>query len=116
MAGINFTDPTIDPDPRRPNYRITKCCGNCNYYFYSNNRQTMGNCGHPTVLPPGWPHPRFRKVNKTREAALKDREKLTTTHYTCVCDLHVFTGTIKSLNRVTRWCGARRKPEFENAF
>ena len=107
----------LDPnDDRRLNYRITKCCGSCKFYWYLKNKITRGNCAHPDLMPKNWPNPlKYRKRGrpKVRVYTVEDRDKLVKTHYCCVCDLHQFQGTIATLNRITRYCGARRNADLE---
>jgi len=92
-------DEQNDENPR-PNYRVTRCCGNCKHYFYRGAKSRRGYCRLP--------NPKEKAVNKSKgekydlEEIKKTWDK---THTTALCDEHLFRSKYYSVGIVSEWTG-----------
>lgn len=80
-----------DDDPRK-GLRITKCCGNCKYYWYDHAKERRGYCKLPN------PDDKKYAVDKTEAKANWPK-----THTTMVCDFHRFRSIYASITRIGIW-------------
>lgn len=103
---IDFEFDKLEEGPEdndgRSNYRITRCCGNCKFFWYYGNSQRKGNCrlGHPLGQKKSYKGS-FRRTDKHNKTLWKP------THITCVCEKHQFRSRVTSIAKVTDYCGAK---------
>ena len=90
------------PEIVRPNFKVSRCCGNCKYFWYYKGNQRRGSCKLPD--------PQAKKINKKegeRYYDKKTRKEWDKTHITNVCDLHQFRSFQKSIKMVGEYCGVK---------
>jgi hypothetical protein len=84
----------------RESYRITRCCGNCKFYWYYKGNQRRGNCRL------GSEYARTKATGQARTDH-DNKKRWPTTYSTCVCDFHIIKSRVWSLAKVTDYCGAK---------
>jgi len=93
----------------RKNYRITKCCGNCKFFWYKGSKQRRGFCKLP--------NPQDKTISK-RHRETYDRNTIEAewkkTHSTNVCDYHQFRSTYLSIGKVAEW--TEKKFNFDGSL
>lgn len=97
----------ISEDPRE-GFKITQCCGNCKYYYYSKLQERNGYCKLPNI-----------KAYVTKGEGVQTRYKQTDlhevaknngwveTHVTCVCNKHEFRSRGQSIEPIEKRVGKR---------
>jgi len=90
----------------RKNFRISKCCANCKFYWYEGSKNTRGFCKLP--------NPQEKIISK-RHGDSYDIEIIRATwnrsHSTNMCDYHQFRSRYLNIGRVTEWTGERFTPD-----
>lgn len=81
-------------DDPRTGLHITKCCGNCKYYWYEHAKERRGYCKLP--------HTKGKDYGVDKENATTSWFK---THITAVCDFHRIRSVFYSITRVGDWIG-----------
>ena len=84
----------------RPNFRVTRCCGNCKYYFYRGAKSRRGYCRLPDI--------KNRTINKSKGEKYDLNEIKDTwdkTHTTALCDNHKFRSKYYSVGIISEWTG-----------
>lgn len=110
MSDYDFSDLPEEKneqlDEIRPNFRVTKCCGNCKYFWYYKGNQRRGNCKLP--------NPHEKKINKSKKEAYYKKETKDLwdkVHITTVCDYHQFRGFRNSIKLVAEYCEVKFLPD-----
>lgn len=82
----------------RPNYRITRSCGNCKYFWYHFAKQRRGFCKLP--------NPKDKDPKKCFGESF-DVERIYAewhrTHSSCLCDNHVMKPKYYSIGKISEW-------------
>lgn len=109
-------DDTIKKAMEQPEHRISECCGNCKYFFYSSSNQRRGVCviiarkyrkDRMKIPAANDPHKKY-SLGGSRKDFMEARSKYPKTHVTCICNnFEIRTRGI--LNAVTKYCGAKYK-------
>ena len=89
----------------RKGHRITRCCGNCKFYWYYAGNQRRGNCRLGSELG----------AKKSKEFARTNKENRNIwpkTHVTCICDYHQYKSRVTSIAHVTDYCGAKLEEDI----
>jgi len=102
----NYDELEGEEQDLKENFRITRCCGNCKFFWYYMGNQRKGNC---TINDPEARNPHKTKIGMTDK---NNRTKWPPVHITCVCDKHQMTSRVHSLAKVTDYCGAEFEPEI----
>lgn len=97
-------DISKEDDPRG-DFRITRCCGNCKYFYYTGVKSRRGYCKLTNIK-----HMNIGAYHKTDLEPTAKKYGWPRTHTTCVCDDHEFRGQQTSINRVGDW--VRRKFDY----
>lgn len=99
-------DDEFEEEPQtRSRHRITRCCGNCKYYWYYAGNQRRGNCRLGSEVG-AKKSKEFARTNK------ENRDIWPKTHITCVCDYHQYKSRVTSIAKVTDYCGAKLEEDI----
>tara|TARA_B110000196_G_C21129452_1_gene657659 strand:+ start:1251 stop:1625 length:375 start_codon:yes stop_codon:yes gene_type:complete len=88
------------PDITRPDFKISKCCGNCKFFWYYKGSQRRGNCKLPDI--------KEKQINKKKGESYYHKEtkkKWDKVHVTNVCGYHKFRNWSRSLRDIGKYCG-----------
>lgn len=88
-------------DEERTNFRITRCCLNCKFYFGAGPSYSRGGCFHPYTL-----RSKAKQIKWPTGKKLSCKEfllLLRPAHATCLCSAHQFRG---EMNHVKKYCNA----------
>ena len=102
FSKFNKKKKSKDSELSRPNFKISRCCGNCKYYWYYKGNQRRGNCKLPD--------PNLKKINKSKGESYyskETREDWDKVHITCVCDYHQFRSIKGSIQHVGEYCNVK---------
>lgn len=103
FSSLENTDNDKDKlDDPRENFRITQCCGNCRYYFYTGTNSRKGYCKLINLE-----NVRDGAFHMNNIDAKAKEEGWLPTHSTNVCDAHEIRSQVYSIERIERWT---RKP------
>jgi|AntRauTorcE11898_2_1112593.scaffolds.fasta_scaffold13458_2 hypothetical protein len=86
-----------DDDPRE-GFRISMCCGNCIYFFYTGVKSRRGYCKLTNVKHTdigAWHNPQIGKI--------AEKYGWPETHTTCTCEKHELRGRGGSIDKVEEW-------------
>ena len=93
-------------EAKRTRYRISRCCGNCKYYWYYAGNQRRGNCRLGSEIGVKKGKDNFARTDK------QNRDVWPKTHITCVCDFHQYKSRVTSIAHVTDYCGAKLEEDL----
>jgi len=84
--------------PDRPNFRIVRCCGNCNYAWYQPGKARRGYCKQP------FPEKKALNTKAGEKYNVHDiKTNWLHTHTTNVCEKHKFQSKYQSIGIVSKW-------------
>lgn len=84
----------------RPSYQITRCCGNCKFFWYEPGKDRRGYCRGPFAKETAINTKAGEKYN------IHDiKTNWLHTHTTNICELHKFQSKWRSIGIVSDWVG-----------
>ena len=100
-------DSVLKPDENeeskaRKNFKISRCCANCKFFWYKGTKQRRGYCKLP--------NPHEKSISKRDRERYDDKiidKEWKKTHCTNVCDYHQFRSKYLSIGKVTEWTGKK---------
>ena len=108
FSELNEQSPQDDEEIVRPNFKVTRCCGNCKFYWYYKGNQRRGNCKLPD--------PGTKKINKSKGEKYytkETRDQWDKVHITNMCDFHQFRSVKGSIHDVGDYCGVKFNADGE---
>tara|TARA_Y100001937_G_C7136124_1_gene340119 strand:+ start:11376 stop:11756 length:381 start_codon:yes stop_codon:yes gene_type:complete len=100
FSELDGEEKKTSPEITRPDFKITKCCGNCKFFWYYKGNQRKGNCKLPD--------PKAKQINKKKGESYynkKTKEEWDKVHVTNVCGFHQYRNWSRSLKDVGKYCG-----------
>lgn len=87
FSGIEPEKNNEEEDDPRKNYRITKSCANCRFYFYTGVKNRRGYCKLTNIK-----HMNIGAFHKTNVKEIAEKYGWLPTHSTNLCDMHEIRG------------------------
>ena len=85
-------------EPARPGFRITRCCGNCKFFWYEAGKSRRGYCRQPYIK---------ERTPDTKRGERFDVNDIKTNwlhaHTTNTCEKHQFQSKAHSIGLVSKW-------------